>query len=262
MKQLVHIWIILLPGLSIQAQDLSAYQKNIFTDHGVELPYRILSPQIDTVKKYPLLIFLHGAFEKGNDNEMQLNIGGRFFMRDSIQKNYPAYILFPQCPSDDSWAYFENHIDFTTGFAVDWNFPFKKEPTSITGILKKLIDHLLTVSKIETSQIYIVGLSQGGMGVLDMIARYPNLFAAGLSICGAGEPSTTKYFAGKTALWLFHGEKDQVVPPTFSREFYKRLKKVNAVTRYIEYKGVEHNSWVNAFKEPELMSWLFAQKKQ
>lgn len=261
MKPLLRIWMILLPGLSIQAQDFSAYQKNIFADHGIELPYRILSPQVDTGKKYPLLVFLHGAFEKGNDNETQLNIGGRFFMRDSIQKDYPAYILFPQCPADDSWAYFENRIDFATGFAMDWNFPFKKEPTPVTGVLKKLIDQLIENGKIETSRIYIAGLSQGGMGVLDMIARYPNLFAAALSICGAGEPTTTRYFARKTALWLFHGDKDKVVPPIFSREFYKRLKKINATVRYSEYAGVEHNSWVNAFKEPELMSWLFAQRK-
>jgi predicted peptidase len=99
------------------------------------------------------------------------------------------------------------------------------------------------------------------MGVLDMIARYPDMFAGALSICGAGEPTTTKFFAGKTALWLFHGDKDPVVPTSFSQQYYRRLKRANAIVRYSEYPGVEHNSWVNAFKEPELMSWLFAQKK-
>jgi len=253
---------ILLVYVAASAQDFSAYQKGIFTDHGFALPYRLLSPVSDSDKKYPLVIFLHGAFEKGNDNEQQLAIGGHFFLRDSIRKNYPAYVLFPQCPNDDAWAYFENRIDFSTGLAVDWNFPFKKEPTPITGILKKLLDSLLTGNKIEVSKVYIAGLSQGGMGVLDMIARYHNRFAAGLAICGAGEPATTRLFAAKTALWLFHGDKDEVVPVSFSRDYYKRLKRVNATVRYSEYPGVGHNSWVKAFAEPELMRWLFARSKK
>lgn len=252
----------LLLSRSLPAQDFSAYQKNNFTHEQAVLPYRILLPDADVSQKYPLLIFLHGAFEKGTDNEKQLAIGGRFFLRDSIRKNYPSYVLFPQCPEDDSWAYFENRIDLATGYATDWKFPFLQEPTPVTGLLKKLIDSLITTGKIAADKIYIVGLSQGGMGVLDMIARYPETFAAGLSMCGAGEPATAKLFAGKVALWLFHGDKDPVVPVDFSRNYYRRLKKSAPNTRYSEYKGVEHNSWKKAFAEPELMKWLFAQGKK
>lgn len=259
---MVSIWLLLFTGLLTRAQDLSAYQKNIFTDHGAELPYRLLSPERDSGKKFPLVIFLHGAYERGNDNEAQLNIGGRFFLRDSIRQKYAAYVLFPQCPANDTWAYFENQIDFTTGFAKNWNFPFRKEPTVVTGLLKKLIDQIIASGKIDLSKIYIAGLSQGGMGVLDLIARYPEIFAAGISICGAGEPTTSKLFSGKVALWLFHGDQDPVVPKEFSQQFYKRLKRTGAVVRYSEYAGVEHNSWVNAFKEPELMNWLFRQMKK
>ncbi|MES2004193.1 MAG: PHB depolymerase family esterase [Bacteroidota bacterium] len=247
---------------SLLAQDFPAYQKRIFSDGRKELPYRVLSPMGDTTQKYPLVIFLHGAFEKGNDNEHQLNIGGRFFMRDSIRTKYPAYVIFPQCPAEDLWAYFENQVDFSTGYAKDWVFPFRKEPTVVSALVKKMIDEWIGSGRIETTQVYIAGLSQGGMGVLDMIARYPGTFAAGLSMCGAGDPSTTKFIAGKTALWLFHGDKDMVVPHEFSQQFYKRLKRAGANTRYSEYAGVEHNCWVKAFAEPDLMSWLFAQKKQ
>jgi predicted peptidase len=248
--------------LPAMAQDLSKYDREIFVDNGIELRYRILSPAGDTGKKYPLLIFLHGASEKGMDNEAQLSIGGRFFMRDSVRQKYPAYIVFPQCPENDSWAYFENQIDFTTGFAKDWNFPFRKEPTIVSGALKKLVDNLLVSGKIDPSRVYIAGLSQGGMGVLDLAARYPETFAAGLSMCGAGEPATTKLFAGKVALWLFHGDKDQVVPSTYSQQYYKRLKKAGSIVRYSEYADVGHNCWVKAFAEPELMNWLFAQSKK
>jgi predicted peptidase len=262
MKNSTGILAIMFLSLCTSAQDLSAYRKMIFTVDGVELPYRFLSPAGDTNKKYPLIIFLHGAFEKGNDNEAQLSIGGRFFMRDSIRGNYPAYIIFPQCPMDDSWAYFENQIDFATGYAKDWNFPFRKEPTHTGAVLKKLLDKLLASGKIDSKCIYIAGVSQGGMGALDMIARNPDVFAAAISICGAGEPNTSKLFSGKVSLWLFHGDKDKVVPPDFSQQYYRRLKKAGSTVRYSEYAGVEHNSWVKAFEEPELMSWLFGQVKQ
>lgn len=253
---------VIFTGRFSSAQDFIAYSKNIFFQNHSALQYRMLLPDADLTRKYPLVIFLHGAFEKGDDNEKQLSIGGRFFLRDSIRKNYPAYILFPQCPEDDSWAYFENKIDFATGFATDWNFPFGKEPTPVISILKKLIDSLAASGKIATDKMYIAGLSQGGMGVLDMCARYPETFAAAISICGAGEPITARLFAKKVAVWLFHGDKDPVVPVDFSRDFYKKLKRLNASVRYSEYKGVEHNCWANTFAEPELMSWLFGQTRK
>jgi len=99
------------------------------------------------------------------------------------------------------------------------------------------------------------------MGVLDLIARYPKLFAGAFSICGAGNISSAKNFAGQTALWLFHGEADDVVPVKFSRDYFKRLKKLKADVQYSEYAGVKHNSWVNAFSEPSLMYWLFSKRK-
>lgn len=262
MRHLLTIGMVCFTVLVTSAQDRSVYEKHVFTDKGNGLPYRLLSPLTNSGQKFPLIIFLHGAFERGNDNESQLNIGGRFFLRDSIRQKYPAYVVFPQCPADITWAYFENQVDYSTGYAKDWNFPFRKEPTSVSALLKKLIDQLIASGNVDSSRIYIAGLSQGGMGVLDLIARYPETFAAGLSICGAGEPATTKLFAGKVALWLFHGDQDPVVPKEFDQQFYKRLKRAGSIVRYSEYRGVEHNSWINAFAEPELMSWLFAQGKK
>ncbi len=243
------------------AQDFTVYKKLYFEDGNKEIPYRLLSPVAEPGKKYPLIIFLHGAFEKGTDNEAQLTIGGRFFLRDSIRKNYPAFVLFPQCPADDAWAYFENRLDLSTGLYTDWVFPFRKTPTQVTGILLKLIDSVVRNDTVDKSRVYIVGVSQGAMGVLDIIARKPGLFAAALSVCGAGEPFTTRLFAGKVALWLFHGDQDKVVPPDFSQEFYRRLKRAGSNTRFSGYAGVEHNSWVKAFAEPDLMKWLFTQAK-
>ncbi|HYM93776.1 MAG TPA: PHB depolymerase family esterase, partial [Chitinophagaceae bacterium] len=207
------------------AQDFSKYQRAFYADGEGYLPYRILFPlSFDSSKSYPLIVFLHGANEKGIDNESQLNIGGRLFLSDSNRGNYPAFVIFPQCPLNDSWACFDTEIDLSTGLAKNWSFPFRKEPTVITALLKKLLDSLVAQHFIDRSRIYIGGLSQGAMGVYDIVARYPDLFAAAFPICGAGEVNTSKYFAGKVALWIFHGADDEIVPPSFSRNFYKRLK--------------------------------------
>jgi predicted peptidase len=98
MRYLLTIGMVCFTALFTSAQDRSAYTKQVFTDNGNELPYRILSPLNNSGKKFPLIIFLHGAFERGNDNESQLNIGGRFFLRDSIRQKYPAYVVFPSMP--------------------------------------------------------------------------------------------------------------------------------------------------------------------
>jgi predicted peptidase len=245
------------------AQDFDEYKKEIFKISGAQLPYRILYPlNFDPTKTYPLLIFLHGAYNKGGDNEGQLAIGGRYFLREENRRNFPAVIIFPQCPEDDSWAYFETEADSATGMVKSWRFPFKNQPTRVTALLKKLVDSLLTTSFINQRKIYIGGLSQGGMGVYDMIARYPHIFAGAFPICGAGKVSTADRFAKEVAVWIFHGEQDDVVPVSFSRQYYKRLQKLGADVKYSEYQAVKHNSWTIALAEKELMTWLFSKSKK
>ena len=258
----VFAFIISLLSLSLHAQDLNEYEKEIFTRKGPSLPYRILFPlAFDTSKKYPLLIFLHGAYEKGNDNEAQLDIGGSYFLADSNRRNFPAIIVFPQCPSNDVWAYFDTEFD-SAGVLKRAIFPFRKEPTIVISLLKQLVDSLMILPFTDVSRIYIGGLSQGGMGVFDMVARYPNIFTAAFSICGAGKVSTADKFAKQTALWIFHGADDDVVPVHFSRQFYQKLKKLDADVRYTEYPGVRHESWINAFHEKDLLPWLFSKSKK
>jgi predicted peptidase len=247
---------------SLCAQDLNEYKKELFARKNQVLPYRLLYPIVfDTSKQYPLLIFLHGAYEKGNDNEVQLDIGGRYFLADSNRRNFPAVIVFPQCPSNDLWALFDAEFD-SMGMLKRAIFPFRKEPTAITSLLKQLVDSLMLLSFIDKRKIYVGGLSQGGMGVFDMVARYPGIFAAAFPICGAGKVSTADKFAKQTALWIFHGADDDVVPVHFSRQFYEKLKKLGADVRYTEYPGVRHESWINAFHEKDLLPWLFSKSKK
>ncbi|HET9825862.1 MAG TPA: alpha/beta hydrolase-fold protein [Chitinophagaceae bacterium] len=257
----IAIALLLCPALN--AQDFKEYKNEIFKKGDHRLPYRILYPlNFDTAKKYPLLIFLHGAFEKGTDNQAQLNIGGRFFLADSNRRNFPAIVMFPQCPTNDSWAYFETEIDSATGLAKRWTFPFYKKGTAIASLLKQWLDSSIELPFVDKTKIYIGGLSQGGMGVYDLIARYPDIFAAAFPICGAGKISTASKFAQRTAVWIFHGTDDDIVPVYFSQQFYKKLKKLGADVRYTEYARVRHNSWLNAFKEPQLLSWLFSKAKK
>jgi predicted peptidase len=256
------LFVLLISSIACYAQDFSAYERQYFNAPELNLPYRYLRPDnFDSTKKYPLVVFLHGAHEKGSDNESQLNIGGRFFLRDSIRKNYPAFVLFAQCPLLDVWAYFETKTDPTTDTITEINFPFNKKPTEVSSVLMKLLDSLVHSDKIDLSRVYIGGLSQGGMGVLDFIERYPKFFAAAFCICGAGNVSVAKNFAGKTSLWLFHGDADNVIPVRFSRDYFKRLQKLKGDVLYTEYQGVKHNSWVNAFNEPALLYWLFSKRK-
>jgi predicted peptidase len=245
----------------IHAQDFNEYKKEAFVKQDQQLLYRMLYPiSFNKSQKYPLLIFLHGAYEKGNDNESQLDIGGRYFLIDSNRRDFPAIVIFPQCPANDLWAYFDTELD-SFGRVKRVIFPFRKQPTAVTSLLKQLVDSLRQLSFIDTNRVYIGGLSQGGMGVFDIVARYPEIFAAAFPICGAGKTSTSSKFAKQTALWIFHGGDDDVVPVYFSRQFYHKLKRLGADVKYTEYPGVKHNSWVNAFREKDLLSWLFSKSK-
>ncbi len=103
------------------AQDLSLYEKHLYLNKGDTLPYRILLPEnYDATKKYPLILVLHGAGERGNDNEKQLVHGSRLFLRDSIRKNYPAVVVFPQCPANNYWS----NVEITRNENDKRNFEF------------------------------------------------------------------------------------------------------------------------------------------
>src|SRR5690349_11490670 len=124
----IAIYLLIVMNLQAFGQDLSLYERHFFNAAELNLPYRYLRPsRNDTV--YPLLIFLHGAYEKGFDNERQLEIGGSYFLRDSIRNNYPAFILFPQCPEIDAWAYFQNVPVPGNNRIV---FPFDKKATEVS----------------------------------------------------------------------------------------------------------------------------------
>nr|WP_295876062.1 prolyl oligopeptidase family serine peptidase [uncultured Chitinophaga sp.] len=253
---------LVLTAFGSQAQDLSAFSYEGYYHQGDTLRYRLLMPaNYDVHKKYPLIVFLHGAGERGYDNNAQLLHGGTMFLRDSLRTNYPAFVLAPQCPTGSSWAPMKLKRD-SLGRIVAGEFPLDAPAPPAMAALNSLLDSLLATGKIDTKRVYIGGLSMGGMGTFYMITKRPELFAAAFPICGAGNTEEAGRFARKVPVWIFHGGADNVVPVEASRAYDTKLKSLRAEYKYTEYPGVGHNSWDNVFVEPGLFRWLFSHKKK
>lgn len=227
---------------------------------GHTLPYRVLLPEnYQTNKRYPVILFLHGAGERGSDNEKQLTHGSKIFLEDSFRKDYPAIVLFPQCPEDSYWA--SMNIDRGT-YPIKTDFHYAKKPNWPLQAARDLVDTWIREGHGDADQIYIMGLSMGGMGTFESLIRWPKMFAAAAAICGGGDVRKAKRFAHKVPVWVFHGDADGVVPVVYSREMVQQLKDLHADVRYTEYPGVNHNSWDNAFMEKELLPWLMMHQKK
>src|SRR5690606_19323608 len=112
---------------------------------------------------------------------------------------------------------------------------------------------------VDAHRVYITGLSMGGMGTFEAVYRYPKRFAAALPICGGGD--TLRYTRVKLPFWVFHGTDDGVVNVSCSRAMVKKLEDLRVKVRYTEYPGVNHNSWDNAFAEPDFLEWMFSQRR-
>lgn len=237
------------------------YQKKEFVlSEGKVLPYRILYPEnYDKSKKYPLLLFLHGAGERGKDNEKQLTHGAKLFITEENRKNFPAIIIFPQCPEESFWA--STKIDRTTQpFKID--FDYSAEANWPLVAANELVKKLSNEESIDKSRVYITGLSMGGMGTFESVYRYPDMYAAALPVCGGGDKVRYDKRITKTAFWVFHGAADVVVDVKLSREMVEKLKSLKTEVKYSEYAGVNHNSWDNAFAEKDYVSWMFSHKRK
>lgn len=240
----------------------SGYQKQSFSRQGQTLLYRILYPEpYNKSKAYPVLTFLHGSGERGSDNEAQLLHGGSLFAREDIRKQFPAIIIFPQCPKDSLWRRATARIDNASPTILR-DLHFSLQPTKPVLLIKLLLDSLVKTKVADANRMYIGGLSLGGFGTFDMIERYPDFFAAAFSICGGGDTSMCGRFANKVSVWLFHGDSDKTVDVKHSRAYYNALKKRGADVRYTEYPGVGHNSWDNALEEKGLVPWVFSKSRR
>jgi len=223
---------------------------------GDTLLYRQLNPQqVEEGKKYPLVLFLHGAGERGKDNRSQLTHGGLMFTNPVNREKYPAFVLFPQCPPDLYWP----TPTRPDGFQQENPFPADAEISKPLALTKELLEKVIETYPVDRNRIYIVGLSMGGMGTFDLVCRFPDFFAAAIPICGGIHTDRLNNFSSETAFRIFHGDADSVVPVRFSREAYLKLKAKGVDVEYIEFPGVNHNSWDPAFNRNDFMQWLFRQ---
>jgi predicted peptidase len=221
------------PGVDVTNE---SFQEATFKN----LPYRLLVPRnYDSTKTYPLHIFLHGVGERGADNEKQLSVGASFFLADSVRDRYPAFVVFPQCPSSDYW--------------------FDEE---IMEQLEELVDLLTGQYPIAREQISLGGFSMGGYGTFSMVARYPGLFVAAVAISGDGDESKAAYMA-KPKWRIFAGGRDDIVPSMKSEQMARALDKAGAIVSFKLYPDTDHGgTWHHAFSEPDYFRWLFTQKER
>ena len=220
-----------------------------FTRDGNSMPYRLFVPEATARKQpLPLVVWLHGAQGVGTDNISQISTGGnelgsRLWVKPELQAKFPAFVVAPQAPGGQAWGSIASNRLTTYG-----------------QLVIDLIDALSREYSIDRDRVYIVGQSRGGIGVWDLIAKRPDVFAAAVPVCAAGNPKQITA-ASSVKVWVFHGFKDVGFPVASAREMVASLKAAGGVVRYTEYPDLSHEIWTRVFADPELPVWLFAQKR-
>jgi predicted peptidase len=215
--------------------------------------YRQLFPDADTMRKYPLVIFLHGSGERGHDNEAQLKWGVQNFATDQNMVLHPALVIAPQCPEKSGWSNFSREKNST-------EMHLQSAPAKPMELLIALIHKLIKTMPVDSNRIYITGLSMGGFGTYDAIERYPNLFAAAVPVCGGGDVSKAASVA-RLPIWIFQGAEDPAVNPKFALDMLEALTKAGAHPGFTQYPETGHFSWLAAYSDALMIEWLFRQHK-
>jgi lysophospholipase L1-like esterase/dienelactone hydrolase len=249
MKLPVFLLSLLLP-LTVWADD---YEARTFSGpDGATLGYRLLSPAAyDKAQKYPLVVFLHGAGERGDNNSSQLKYGAPLFAKPEVREKFPCFVFAPQCPNDQTWSAVKGWTDPVS---------YSEEPKPALKLALGAIDALMKEFSIDPDRVYVTGLSMGGFGTWDLISREPGRWAAAAPICGGGDPARIAVAKG-IAVWAFHGMKDPTVPVVRSQEMVAALKTAGGQPLCSEYPYIAHDSWSTAYGEPMLLPWMFAQRR-
>jgi predicted peptidase len=261
MKSLI-ILAILFFGLNSNGycQWQNRYEKQVFISGTDSLLYRIAYPKnFDSTKTYPLILFLHGSGERGNDNEKQLVHMASYFASDSIRALFEFITIFPQCEENDYWGSV-NRREIPGGLEFDF-LPFEKQNKS-PRLATELIEQFQKKNFVNKKKIYLSGLSMGGIGSFDILYRKPNMFAAALIICGGGNPNYVSNYAKKVPLWIFHGDKDNTVKTEYALTMAEAIKKSGGNPKVTIFPGVGHNAWDYVPKEPKILNWLLKKVKR
>jgi len=206
-------------------------KKNLETNYLLYLPEEYKT----SAKEWPLILFLHGAGERGNNLE-KVKVWGppKIVEKD---KNFPFIVISPQCPEGDWWTSFHQ-----------------------LEVLNTLVDNVVKNYNVDKSRIYLTGLSMGGYGTWALACEFPDKFAAIAPICGGGEPRVTRKIK-HIPTWVFHGKLDNVVPLQESENMVSALKKYGGNVKLTIYPEANHNSWSKAYNESGLFEWFLEHKK-
>jgi predicted peptidase len=212
------------------------------------LGYRLFVPKAyDKRKRYPLILWLHGAAGRGTDNLKQISggntVGSHVWTAAEQQANHPCIVVAPQCPEGNLWT------------TVD-----KVSPTRPLELVLEFLSDLHKTFSVDAQRLYVSGQSMGGFGTWSLIAQNPRMFAAAIPVCGGGNEAAAAQLT-RMPIWAFHGEQDQAVSVTRSRTMIAAIKRAGGTPRYTEYVGADHAIWDRVFAEPELLPWVFAQKR-
>lgn len=257
MKRVAIVFFLIITSLScVKAQDLSAYQKKWFVSGGDTMPYRLLLPEnFDTGKNYPVLFFLHGSGERGNDNESQLAHAGKVFTAEAFRKKYQAIVIFPQASAEGYWSNVERHEDDPV-LINRYRFKNGGAPNRDMLMLMRLVRTLLQEFHPLKGQVYVGGLSMGGMGTFELVSRMPGTFAKAFAICGGANPAIAPKLSG-TKWRVYHGMKDDVVSSSFSINMVKAMRRQGINADLTIFPKANHNAWDPALADEKLMPWLF-----
>ena len=211
--------------------------------------YRLLKPaKMEPGKKYPVVLFLHGAGERGGDNANQLKYLPEQMAQTEWQEKYPCFLIAPQCRADGNTWWVGRDAE--------------NDPGEQLKVVLKILDKVLQENPVDEQRLYLTGLSMGGYGSWELGMRMPERFAAIVPICGGGDTSRADRLVG-VPLWAFHGDADDAVPVEQSRSMIEAIKKAGGEPKYTEMKGVEHDSWTPAYSDPKgVIPWMFEQVKK
>lgn len=214
---------------------------------------RLLKPaNLAPGRQYPLIVFLHGAGERGDDNVAQLLYLPEQLASDEGRRRFPCFLLAPQCPEQRKWV------------EVDWGMEDSAPQTAPTPAMQgviRLVEQVVALPEVDRSRVVLTGLSMGGYGSWDLGARLPERWAAAAPICGGGDESTAPRLVG-VPVWAVHGDQDRAVPVARSRRMIAALRAAGGEPKYTELAGVGHNSWNNAYSdEVGVVPWLLEQRR-
>lgn len=216
---------------------------------GVRYPFQLLIPTREIDGVAPLVVFLHGAGERGSDNSKQLTWLPLAMAGEPMRDQFPCYLLAVQCPSEEKW------VDVPWGDTDP--SPMPQSPSRALRAVIAAMEQVERDKPIDRNRIYLTGLSMGGYGAWDLAMRMPSKFAACAPVCGGGDPSQVARLRD-LPIWIWHGDKDAAVPVVRSRQMAEALRAAGSKVRYSELPGVGHDSWRQAYAADGVIPWLLS----